>query len=156
MIYLYLLYHIYCIISISMIYCHFKKYTYSNQFSSVAQLFPTLRYPHELQHARPPCPSPTPGVHPNPCPLSQWCHPIISSSVVPISSCLLFFPASGYFLISQLFASGGHSFGRTDAEAETPILWPPYVKNWLIWKDPDAGTDWRQKEKRVAEDEIVR
>ena len=53
--------------------------------------------PHELQHARPPCPSPTPGVYPNSCPLSWWCHPTISSSVVPFSSCLQFFPASGSF-----------------------------------------------------------
>ena len=53
--------------------------------------------PHESQHARPPCPSPTPGVHPNPCPLSQWCHPTISSSVVPFSSCPQSFPASGFF-----------------------------------------------------------
>ena len=67
--------------------------------------------PHEPQHARPPCPSPTPGVHPNPCPLSQWCHPTISSSVVPFSSCLQSFPASGSFQMSQLFASGGQSIG---------------------------------------------
>ena len=60
--------------------------------------------PHEPQHARPPCPSPTPGVHPNPCPLSQWCHPASSSSVVPFSSCPQSFPASGSFLMSQLFA----------------------------------------------------
>ena len=66
---------------------------------------------HELQHARPPCPSPTPGVHPNPCPLCRWCHPTISSSVVPFSSHLQSFPASGYFQMSQLFASGGQSIG---------------------------------------------
>ena len=66
--------------------------------------------PHEPQHARPPCPSPTPGVHPNPCALSQWCHPTISSSVVPFS-CLQSFPASGSFPMSQLFASGGQSIG---------------------------------------------
>ena len=62
--------------------------------------------PHEPQHARPPCPSPTPRVYPNPCPLSRWCHPTISSSVVCFSSCLQSFPASGSFLMSQLFASG--------------------------------------------------
>ena len=56
--------------------------------------------PHDLQHARPPCPSPTPGVHPNPCPLSQWCHPAISSSVIPFSSCPQSFPASGSFEMS--------------------------------------------------------
>ena len=80
----------------------------SVQFSSVAHSCLTLRR-HELQHARPPCPSPTPGVHTNPCPLSWWCHPTISSSVVPFSSCPQSFPASGSFPMSQLFASGGQS-----------------------------------------------
>ena len=65
-------------------------------FSSVAQSCPTL-WPHGLQHARTPCPSPTPGVYSNSCPLSQWCHPTLSSSVVPLSSCLQSFPASGLF-----------------------------------------------------------
>ena len=74
--------------------------------------------PHGLQHTRPSCPSPTPRVYSNSCPLSQWCHPTISFSVVPFSSCLQSFPASGCFQIGQLF-------GRTDVEAETPILWPP-------------------------------
>ena len=68
-------------------------------------------WPHGLQHARTPCPSPTPRVYPNSCPLSQWCHPIISSSVIPISSHLQSFPASGSFQISQLFTSGGQSIG---------------------------------------------
>ena len=62
--------------------------------------------PHELHHARPPCPSPAPGVHPNPCPLSRWCHPTILSSVIPFSSCPQFFPPSGSFPVSQLFAWG--------------------------------------------------
>ena len=61
--------------------------------------------PHELHHAKPPCPSPTPGVYPNPCPLCRWCHPAISSSVIPFSSCLQSFPASGSLQMSQLFAS---------------------------------------------------
>ena len=65
--------------------------------------------PNEPQHARPPCPSLTPGVHPNPCPLSQWCHPAISSSVIPFSSCPQSFPASESFPMSQLFTSGGQS-----------------------------------------------
>ena len=65
--------------------------------------------PNEWQHARPPCPSPTPGVHPNTCPLSWWCHPIISSSVVPFSSCAQSFPTSRSFKKSQLFTSGGQS-----------------------------------------------
>ena len=65
---------------------------------------------HESQHIRPPCPSPTPGVHPNPCPSSRWCHPAISSSVVPFS-CPQSFPASGSFPLSQLFAWGGQRIG---------------------------------------------
>ena len=67
--------------------------------------------PHESQHARPPCPSPTPGVHSDSRPLSQWCHPAISSSVVPFSSCRQSLPASDSFPMSQLFAWGGQSIG---------------------------------------------
>ena len=84
-------------------------------------------WPHGLQHARPPCPSPTPGVHPKPCPLCQWCHPTISSSVVPFSSCLQSFPASGSFQISQFFTSGGQSIG---VSASTSIL-PMNVQDWF-------------------------
>ena len=67
--------------------------------------------PHELQHARLPCPTPIPRAYPNSCPLSQWCHPAISSSVIPFSSCPQSFPASGSFQMSQLFTSGGQSIG---------------------------------------------
>ena len=67
-------------------------------FSSVQSLSHVWLWPHEPQHTRPPCPSPTPGVHPNPCPLCWWCHPTISSSVVPFSSCPQSFPASGSLL----------------------------------------------------------
>ena len=77
--------------------------------------------PHGLQHARPPCPSPTPGVYSNSCPLSQWCPPTISSSVVPFSSCLQSFPASGSFQMSQLFTSGGQSIG-VSASASVPPM----------------------------------
>ena len=77
--------------------------------------------PHEPQHARPPCLSPTPGVHPNPCPLSWWRHPTISSSVVPFSSCPQSFPASGSFPISQLFASGSQSIGVSASTLGLPI-----------------------------------
>ena len=66
-------------------------------------------WPHESQHSRLPCPSQTPGVYPNPCPLSQWCHPTISSSVIPISSCPQSFPASGSFQMIQLSTSSGQS-----------------------------------------------
>ena len=77
--------------------------------------------PHEPQHARPPCPSPTPGVHPNPCPSSRRCHPTISSSVVPFSSCPQSFPASGSFQMSQLFASGGQSIGVSASASDLPM-----------------------------------
>ena len=76
-------------------------------------------WPHGLQHARPPCPSPTPRVHPNPCPLSWLCPSTISSSVVPFSSCLQSFPASGSFQMSQLFTWGGQSTG---VSASTSVL----------------------------------
>ena len=76
--------------------------------------------PHEPQHARPPCLSPTPGVHPNPCPLSQWCHPTISSSVISFSFCPQSFPASGSFQMSQLFASGGQSTGVSASKSVLP------------------------------------
>ena len=85
--------------------------------------------PHEPQHARPPCPSPTPGVHTNPCPSSRWCHPTISSSVVPFSSCPQFFPASGSFPMSQLFALGGQSIG---VSASTSVL-PMNTQDWSPW-----------------------
>ena len=80
------------------------SFNISVQYSSVTQPCPTLP-PHELQHARPPCPSPAPGVYPNSCPSSQWCHPAISSCVIHFSSCPQSFPASGSFPMSQLFAS---------------------------------------------------
>ena len=95
------------------------------QFRSVpfscAVVSDSLR-PHEVQHARPPYPSSTPGVHPNPHPLSQWCHPAISSSVVPFSSCLQSFPASGSFLMSQLFTSGGQSIGASTSASVLPWI----------------------------------
>ena len=176
-------------------------------------------WPRGLQNARPPCPSPTPAVYLNSCPLSRWCRPTNSSSVIPFP-CLQSFPASGSFQMSQFFTSGGQSIGalssasvlpmsiqgwfllgltglisllskglirlfssntvwrhqlfsaqplfivqfsypcmtigKTGADAEAPILWLPDAKNWLIGKDPDAGKDWRQKEKRATEFKMVR
>ena len=91
-------------------------------------------WPHEPQHARPPCPSPTPGVHPNPCPLSQWCHPAISSSVIPFSSCPQSLPASGSFQMSQLFASGGQRIGVSASKSVLPMNtqdWSPL--GWTGW-----------------------
>ena len=83
--------------------------------------------PHGLQQARLPCPSPTPRVYSNSCPLSQWCHPTISSSVVPFSSCFHSFPASGSFPISQFFTSGS---GSTRVSASTSVL-PMNIQDWF-------------------------
>ena len=91
-------------------------------------------WPHESQHARPPCPSPIPGVYPNPCPLSRWCHPAISSSVVPFSSCPQYLPASGSFPVSQLFAWGGQSIGVSASASVLPMNtqdWCPL--GWTGW-----------------------
>ena len=82
---------------------------------------------HGLQHARPPCPSPTPGVYPNSYPSSRWCHPTISSSVIPFS-CLQSLPAPGSFQMSQLFESGGQSIG---VSASTSVL-PMTIKHWFL------------------------
>ena len=77
--------------------------------------------PCESQHARPPCPSPTPGVYPNSCPSSQWCHPAISSSVAPFSSCPQSLPASGSFPMNQLFTWGGQSTGVSASASVLPM-----------------------------------
>ena len=102
------------------------------QFSSVScsVVFDSLR-PHESQHARLPCPSPTPRVPSNSHPSSQWCHPAISSSVVPFSSCPQSLPASGSFLMSQLFTWGGQSIG---VSALASVL-PKNTQDWspLVW-----------------------
>ena len=83
--------------------------------------------PYALQHTRLPCPSPTPGACSNSCQLSQWCHPIISSSVIPFSSCSQSFPASGSFPMSRLFTSGGQSIG---ASASASVL-PVNIQGWF-------------------------
>ena len=84
-------------------------------------------WPHGLQHARLPCPSTTPGVYSNSCPLIRWCHPTISSSVIPFSLCLQSFPASGSFLMSQFFASGGQNTG---VSASASVL-PMNIQDWF-------------------------
>jgi len=118
--------------------CSKRKYigtasvTSSVQFS-LSVVSDSLR-PHEPQHARPPCPSPTTGVYPNPCPLSQWCHPTISSSVVPFSSCPQSFPASESFQMSQLFTSSGQSIGVSASTSVLPVNtqdWSPL--GWTGW-----------------------
>ena len=89
----------------------------------------------EPQHTRPPCPSPTAGVYRNPCPLNRWCHPTISSSVIPFSSCPQSFPASGSFLVSQFFTSGGQSIGVSDFQHQSFqwIFRTDFLSDWLVW-----------------------
>ena len=112
---------------------------FSSVQSSRSVVSDSLR-PHELQHTRPPCPSPTPGVYSNSCPLSQWCHPTISSSVVPFSSCPQYLPASGSFPMSQLFTWGGpeywsFSFSISPSN-EHPGLISFMKMDWLMdWLD---------------------
>ena len=113
---------------------------YSAQFSR-SIVSDSLR-PHELQHTRPPCASPTPGVHPNSCPSSQWCHPAISSSVVPFSSCPQSLPASGSFPMSQLFAWGGQSIGVSASASVLPKNtqdWSPL--GWAGWISLQSKAD---------------
>ena len=91
-------------------------------------------WPHEPQHARPSYPSPVSKVHPNPCPFSRWCHPTISSSVIPFFSSLQFFPASGSFPLSQFFTWGGQSIGVSAVAAFLPVNtqgWSP--SEWIGW-----------------------
>ena len=102
-------------------YSHFSLFFFSFHILSCSVQFSRSvvsdsLQPHEPQHARPPCPSPTPRIYPNPCPLSRWCHPTILSSVIPFSSHLQSFPASGSFPVSRLFTSGGQSI-RVSASA---------------------------------------
>ena len=104
------------------------------QFSSVAQLCLKTLWPHGLQHARLPCSSPTPGACSHSCPWSWWCHPTISSSVIPFSSCLQSFPAWGSFPMTQLFASDGQNTG---ALASASVL-PKNIQDWF----PLGWTGW--------------
>ena len=103
------------------------------QFSSVLSHVRLCATPWTAAN-RPPCPSPTPGIHSNSCPLSQWCHPAISSSVIPFSSCPQSFPASGSFQMSQLFASGGHKYWSFSSASVLPMNtqdWSPL--GWTGW-----------------------
>ena len=126
--------------------CLTSAFQHSVQFSR--SVVSDSLQPHESQHARPPCPSPTPGVHSNSHPSSQWCHPAISSSVVPFSSCLQSLPASESFPMSQLFAWGGQSTGvstlgkcKSKPQWDTishPLAWlkqkrQVLVRMWRIW-----------------------
>ena len=108
------------------------SFHHSVQFSH--SIMSNSLWPNEPQHAGPPCPSPTPGVYPNSCPSSWWCHPAISSSVIPFSSCPQSLPASGSFLISQLFAWDGQSIGASASASVLPINiqdWSPL--GWTGW-----------------------
>ena len=114
----------------SLFFFHFTYYLVQFSRSVVSD---SLR-PHEPQHARPPCPSPTPGVYPNPCPLNRWCHPAILSSVILFSSCPQSFPASGSFQMSQLFTLGGQSIGVSTSTSVLPMNthdWSPL--GWTGW-----------------------
>ena len=109
-------------------------YIYTMECSVQSLVMSDSLRPPELQHARPPCPSTTPGVHPNPCPLSQWCHPTISSSVIPFPSCPQSFPASGSFPMSQLLGSDGQSIGVSVSISVLPMNiqdWSPL--GWTGW-----------------------
>ena len=109
-----------------------SRYLSSVQFSH--SVMPGSLWLHGLQHTRPPCPSPTPRVYSDSCPLSWWCHPAISSSVVPFSSCLQSFPASGYLPAIQCFASGGQSIGVSASASVLPMNiqdWSPL--GWTGW-----------------------
>ena len=90
---------------------------------------------HESQHTRPPCPSPAPGVHWNSSPLSRWCHPAISSSVVPFSSCPQSLPASGSLPVSQLFTWGGQSIGVSALASILPMIYPGLISFRMDWLD---------------------
>ena len=90
-------------------------------------------WPHESQRARPPCPSPTPGVYSNSGPSSRWCHPAISSSVAPFSSCLQSLPASGSFPMSQLFAWGGQNIGVSASASVLPMNTQDWSLKWTGW-----------------------
>ena len=111
----------------------YQQHSVSQSVSSVAQSCPTLR-PHESQHTRPPCPSPTPRVYSNPCPSTRWCHPAIASSVVPFSSCPQSLQASGSFPMSQLSTWGGQSI-RVSASAS---VLPMNTQDW----SPSGWTGW--------------
>ena len=141
-------------------------------------------WPHGLQLSKLPCPSPSPRACWNACPLCEWCHPTISSSVTPFSSGPQSFPSSGSFPVSWLFALGDQSIGASASAlvlsmniqdwfpsgltglillskgllrvfSNTTVCITPHAKNWLLGKNPDAEKDWRQEEKMMTEDNMV-
>ena len=125
-------------------------FNFSQLVSSVTQSDPTL-WPHGLQHARFPCPSPTPGACSNSCPSSRWCHPSNSSSVIPFSSCPQSFPASRSFLMSQFFTSGGRSVG---ASASASVL-PMNIQDWSPLELTGLTSLWPKGHSRVFNNATV-
>ena len=107
---------------------------FKSRFQFSGSVMSDSLWSHGLQDARPPCPSPTPRVYSNSCPSSQWCHPAISSSVIPFSSCLQSFPASGSFPMSQFFATGSLTIG---VSASASVL-PKEIQDWV----PLGWTGW--------------
>ena len=132
-----------------------RHYFYSprSQFSSVqfsCSVVSDSLLPHGLLHTRPPCPSPALRACSNSCPLSWWCHPTISSSVVPFSSCLQSFPASGSFLMSQFFSSGGQSIGVSASTSVLPLNVQDYFQSWLRSQN-SVGSSFRARFPHLAQ-----
>ena len=129
---------------------HYRRFPkFSSVQFSLSVVSDSLR-PHESQHARPPCPLPTPGVYSNSCPSSRWCHSAISSSAVPFSSCPQSLPASGSFPTSQLFAWGGQSTGVSasasvlpmNTQDWSPLGWDLLAVQGTLKRFPKVGAKW--------------
>ena len=119
---------------------HQSKYISSVQFS--CSVMSDSLWPHGLQHTRPPCPSPAPGIYSNTCPLNPWCHPTISSSVIRFSSCLQSFPASGSFQMSQFFSSGGQSIRVSASASVLPMnIQDRFPLGWTGWISSPRGSE---------------
>ena len=112
---------------------HSQKYIQFSPVQFSCSVLSDSWWPHELQHARPPCPSTTPRVYPNSCPSSQWCHPAISFSVVPFFSCPQSLPASEYFPMSQLFTWGGQSIEISASASVLPMNTQDWSLEWTGW-----------------------
>ena len=124
----------FCVSTIQFDYCSFVAQEVYFQFQFSHSVISDSLWPHDPEHARLPCPSPTSGVHPNSCSWNRWCHPTISSTVVPFSVCPQSFPASGSFPMSQLFASGAQSIGVSASASVLPMNiqdWSPL--GWVGW-----------------------
>ena len=112
---------------------NFGQYRFISSVQFSCSVVSHSPWPHESQHARPPYPSPTPGVHSNSCASSQWCHPTISSSVVPFSSCPQSLPASESFPMSQLFTWGSQSIGVSASTSVLPVNTQDWSLEWTGW-----------------------